>query len=152
MSRPLDAVEGGLVLAEVRIGGLAGLEADTAAAAAGVGITCLGRFCGAGGPRAQRVSFFLLQRVAPLWDVVSDVIVTWELWQDGATVYFSLSLLFVVLPAVVMFGMLQSSRTTERYHIAVVLFYELYVLLRLLQHTCRSRRIFRHPTKRNLVG
>ena len=136
MSRPLDAVEGGLVLAEVRIGGLAGLEADTAAAAAGVGITCLGRFCGAGGPRAQRVSFFLLQRVAPLWDVVSDVIVTWELWQDGATVYFTLSLLFLVLPAVLlMFGMLQSPRTTERYHIAVVLFFELYVLRWLLQNT-----------------
>ena len=85
--------------------GFAGLEADTATAAVGTAITCLGRLCeyvGHKSERLKRLSFFTLVRVTALWDVGSDVIVAWELWKDGATVPFIFSVAFLVLPVLLM--------------------------------------------------
>ena len=85
--------------------GFAGLEADTATAAVGTAITCLGRLCekvGHKSEKLQRLLFFLLVRVGALLDVGSDVIVAWELWKDGAIAPFIFSVSFLVLPVLLM--------------------------------------------------
>ena len=85
--------------------GFEGFEAGTATGAVGAVITCLGRLCASVGQKSaalQSLSFFMLVRVAALWDVVSDVIVAWELWKDGATVAFQLCVAFLVLPVLLM--------------------------------------------------
>ena len=71
----------------------------------GTAITCLGRLCEYVGHKSEtlkRLSFFMLVRVAALWDVGSDVIVAWELWKDGAIGPFIFSVSFLILPVLLM--------------------------------------------------
>ena len=93
------------VFCEVVEGLPAGLEGDTAAGAVGVGLTCLGRACEALGRRSpvmQKLSFFCLQRLAAVWDVVSDLIVAQALWEDGATEAFAACAVFLLLPSLLL--------------------------------------------------